>query len=135
MRRLLALTVLLAAASFSSTAAARSPAGASLSFAHVGPRHTFTLQATGFPLDDLHCFWASVHVGGCEGVWTGTVLTGGQPETYVMVDYVTREGPCSTPVTRRTGQHSGVAHGGGGRPRNCFVGPLVAAPGQTRLRG
>jgi hypothetical protein len=123
-------------------AATASASGARLTVP-PGPVHTFTLsrarqlvnrdqRSQGFPLTGMHCFWATLHRAGCEGTWTGVVLVGGQPETLMLVDWVTRAGACSTPVVRRTGHESGIAHSNGrGRPHNCFNGPLVVEVGPT----
>lgn len=142
MRRLI-LTGLLVLISAPTIARASVP-GARFHFVAPGPRHTFTLtharelvvreqRREGFPLHDLDCFWVKVHRAGCEGTWTGTVLTGGQPERLLLVDWVTRAGGCSTPVVKRTGPDSGIAHGGGGHPHDCFTGPLVVEVGPTTL--
>lgn len=142
MKRIGAL--LIATLAFCASASAATT-GAALSFKPSGPTHTFTLRTArtlvvreqhreGFPLNDLRCYWTTVRRAGCEGTWTGIVLTGGQPETLALTDWVTRAGPCPTRVTRRTGPDSGVAHGGG-KPRNCFTGPLVVEVGPTTLAG
>lgn len=48
------------------------------------------------------------------------------PVPVSWTDVVTRAGGCPTPVVRRTGHGSGIAHGGGdGRLRSCFSGRLV----------
>lgn len=57
------------------------------------------------------------------------IVDGTAPVSFRTTDEVTRSGPCTTPVAKRTSSSSGIAHGGGaGRPRNCFTGPLVVLP-------
>lgn len=144
MRKILITAASAAFLALSPAAASAATFGAAFRSSPAGPQHTFALtharqlvvreqRREGFPLTGLHCFWATVHRAGCEGTWTGTVLTGGQPETLQLVDWVTRAGSCSTPVTRRTSPSSGFAHGGGGRPHDCFNGPLVVEVGPTNL--
>lgn len=144
MRRLLVTTVATAALAVSPAIASAATTGAALRFSPDGPQHTFTLpharrlvvreqHREGFPLTGLHCFWTNVHVAGCEGSWTGTVVTGGQPERLLLVDWVTRAGACSTTVVKPAGRGLGIAHGGGGRPHDCFTGPLVVEVGPTSL--
>jgi hypothetical protein len=138
MRRILAGAALAIILAFSATASA-DVGGARLMFRQR--THTFLLKAAqekvvryqkqeGFPLVGLRCDWASVHRVMCEGTWTGVILTGGQPERLMLVDWVTRQGGCATRIVKRTTPDSGIAQGGGGTHRHwCFTGPVVVVAG------
>lgn len=146
MRRLLAGA---AVTFFISSPIASAAPGASFRFVAPGPKHTFTLNTArrlivseqrhdGSPLHAIHCFWAAVHRAGCQGVWVGTelrrwneiIVSVGGPQPFIMTDWATRAGPCSTTVVKRTGPNSGIAHSKGSEKRhNCFTGPLVVEQG------
>lgn len=106
---------------------------ATLSFAHHG---AFTLpqayqtdiryeHADGFNGTVRVCTWHDPHDVICIVNGFGMFFPGVPAAMYRWEDRVTRSGPCSVPVIRRTGRRSGVARGSTAT-RNCFTGPVVA---------
>jgi hypothetical protein len=123
--------------------AAASAHGARLTSVPPGPTHTFTLAAArhvawhyehgveGFPVTMGACGWVRVHVAECSLRMTVVVIDGEPAESLLLIDRVTRSGPCSN-AGRVISRHNGITvQDGGHHFGNCFDGPLVDERGPT----
>jgi hypothetical protein len=143
MRRILTSAIVAATIILVPGIAAASNTGASFRAASAGPIHTFTLaqarrvvlhyerDVEGLPVTMSACGWVRVHVAACALRMTATVIDGEPPSRWLLIDYVSRAGPCYGHVTRPLrGNQLGL--GGGKYTHACFDrrAPLVVEPHQ-----